>query len=204
MDWLSLWVLVIISLLSSLVFIARTAFSLNGDMYFTLFDDAMISMRYARNLIEGHGLVWNAGRAPVEDRAVARLVGSQCVDVRLCAGQQQEEQRAERAHVLAPRVSAQFILEVRQHGLCAGQLEITGRAAVDPAAETFYLRRTVTLQKNVLRSEVAMRKAFAEGWMPGASWWVETRGQIVSRGVSGFAAREPSSARKGRCGPFPI
>jgi hypothetical protein len=63
---LSLWVPVIISLLSSLVFIARTAFSLNGDMYFTLFDDAMISMRYARNLIEGHGLLWNAGQAPVE------------------------------------------------------------------------------------------------------------------------------------------
>jgi hypothetical protein len=26
----------------------------------------MISMRYARNLAEGHGLVWNAGQAPVE------------------------------------------------------------------------------------------------------------------------------------------
>lgn len=30
-------------------------------MYFTLFDDAMISMSYARNLAEGHGLVWNPG-----------------------------------------------------------------------------------------------------------------------------------------------
>lgn len=27
--------------------------------YFVLFDDMMISMRYARNLAEGHGLVWN-------------------------------------------------------------------------------------------------------------------------------------------------
>ncbi len=30
--------------------------------------------------------------------------------------------------------------------------------------------------------------------MPGASWWVEARGQVVSRGVSGLAIREPSSA----------
>jgi len=55
-----------VSLLFSLVFIARTAFIVNGRYYFTLFDDAMISMRYARNLAEGHGLVWNAGQAPVE------------------------------------------------------------------------------------------------------------------------------------------
>jgi hypothetical protein len=48
------------------VFIARTAFIVNGDIYFTLFDDAMISMRYARNLTDGHGLIWNAGQAPVE------------------------------------------------------------------------------------------------------------------------------------------
>jgi len=52
--------------LCSLVFIARTAFIVNGEYYFTLFDDAMISMRYARNLAAGHGLVWNAGQAPVE------------------------------------------------------------------------------------------------------------------------------------------
>jgi hypothetical protein len=37
-----------------------------GDIYFTLFDDAMISMRYARNLAEGHGLLWNPGQARVE------------------------------------------------------------------------------------------------------------------------------------------
>ncbi len=29
-------------------------------------DDAMISLRYARNLIDGHGLVWNVGEAPLE------------------------------------------------------------------------------------------------------------------------------------------
>jgi hypothetical protein len=65
-DWRSLWAPVIVSLLCSLVFIARTAFTLNGDTYFTLFDDAMISMRYARNLADGNGLLWNPGQAPVE------------------------------------------------------------------------------------------------------------------------------------------
>ena len=37
-----------------------------GGRYFMLFDDAMISMRYARNLADGHGLVFNAGQTPVE------------------------------------------------------------------------------------------------------------------------------------------
>src|SRR5258708_6559238 len=55
-----------VSLAFSLVFIARTAFIVNRELYFTLFDDAMISMRYARNLADGHGLIWNAGQAPVE------------------------------------------------------------------------------------------------------------------------------------------
>jgi hypothetical protein len=43
------------------VFIARCGFSVGGRLGFTLFDDAMISMRYARNLAEGYGLVWNPG-----------------------------------------------------------------------------------------------------------------------------------------------
>lgn len=33
----------------------------DGQVWSCLFDDAMISMRYARNLAEGHGLVFNAG-----------------------------------------------------------------------------------------------------------------------------------------------
>lgn len=49
-----------------IVFIARTASSVNGSLVFSLFDDAMISMRYARNLAHGHGLVWNADAQPVE------------------------------------------------------------------------------------------------------------------------------------------
>ncbi len=43
------------------LFIYRTSFVVGGERYFSLFDDAMVSMRYAKNLAEGHGLVWNPG-----------------------------------------------------------------------------------------------------------------------------------------------
>jgi hypothetical protein len=39
---------------------------IDGQRYFWLFDDAMISMTYARNLVEGHGLEWSRWRDPVE------------------------------------------------------------------------------------------------------------------------------------------
>ncbi len=42
-------------------YIFKTSFIVEGTRYFILNDDAMISMRYARNLAEGHGLVWNPG-----------------------------------------------------------------------------------------------------------------------------------------------
>ncbi len=42
-------------------FIERTSFIIEGERYFVLFDDAMISMRYAKNLAAGHGPVWNPG-----------------------------------------------------------------------------------------------------------------------------------------------
>jgi arabinofuranosyltransferase len=48
------------------VFVAQGAFRADGRLTFTLFDDAMVSMTYARNFAEGHGLVWNAGETPVE------------------------------------------------------------------------------------------------------------------------------------------
>ena len=48
------------------LFIESTTFTFAGRKFYTLFDDAMISMRYARNLADGYGLVWNAGDAPVE------------------------------------------------------------------------------------------------------------------------------------------
>jgi hypothetical protein len=47
-------------------FIARSAFRVDGVWHFSLFDDAMVSMRYARNLADGHGLLWNPGQTPVE------------------------------------------------------------------------------------------------------------------------------------------
>ena len=50
----------------SLVFIYRTSFVVDGERFFTLFDDAMISMRYAKNLANGYGLVWNPGGERVE------------------------------------------------------------------------------------------------------------------------------------------
>jgi hypothetical protein len=55
-----------ISTTFSAAFIYRASFVIDGRRYFSLFDDAMISMRYGRMLAEGHGLVWNAGEPPVE------------------------------------------------------------------------------------------------------------------------------------------
>jgi hypothetical protein len=44
------------------IFIYRSSFvASDGRRYFSLFDDAMISMRYAYNLSHGMGLVWNPG-----------------------------------------------------------------------------------------------------------------------------------------------
>jgi hypothetical protein len=47
-------------------FIYRTSFVIDGERYFSLFDDAMVSMRYASNLAHGHGAVWNPGGERVE------------------------------------------------------------------------------------------------------------------------------------------
>lgn len=47
--------------------IFRTSFvAEDGRRYFCLFDDAMISMTYARNLVEGYGLNWARQGEPVE------------------------------------------------------------------------------------------------------------------------------------------
>jgi len=48
------------------IYIYQTSFIAENIRYFVLFDDAMISMRYAKNLADGFGLVWNPGEAPVE------------------------------------------------------------------------------------------------------------------------------------------
>ena len=67
-DWLScrpawLWRALALSIVIALGLTALFANSLvvDGTRYFWLDDDQMISMRYARNLADGHGLVWNPG-----------------------------------------------------------------------------------------------------------------------------------------------
>ena len=62
----SLKILLTISAAFYLAFIFGTSFLIEEERYFTLVDDAMISMRYAQHLAQGHGLVWNIGEAPVE------------------------------------------------------------------------------------------------------------------------------------------
>ncbi|MEE2665234.1 MAG: hypothetical protein VX681_14045 [Myxococcota bacterium] len=47
-------------------YVSRTAIFDGDARVFVLWDDAMISMRYARNLALGHGLVWNPGETPVQ------------------------------------------------------------------------------------------------------------------------------------------
>jgi hypothetical protein len=58
-------ILIIVSslyLIWSSFFIYRNSYiAIDGHRYFSLFDDAMISMRYAWNFAHGLGLVWNAG-----------------------------------------------------------------------------------------------------------------------------------------------
>jgi hypothetical protein len=48
------------------LFIAHTSFFIGSTRYFPLLDDAMVSMRYARHLVQGHGFVWNVGDPPLE------------------------------------------------------------------------------------------------------------------------------------------
>src|SRR6185436_7663490 len=43
------------------LFIARSAIETRHGRYFCLFDDALITLRYAWNLAHGDGLVWNPG-----------------------------------------------------------------------------------------------------------------------------------------------
>ena len=49
-----------------IAFIVTSIRTIEGERLFTLFDEAMVSMRYARNLAHGDGLVWNPGETPVE------------------------------------------------------------------------------------------------------------------------------------------
>lgn len=59
------WVFLLLSMLFAgwaLAFIYHSSYvAIDGRLYFNLFDDAMISMRYAWNFSHGNGLVWNVG-----------------------------------------------------------------------------------------------------------------------------------------------
>ena len=61
------WLFILLSALFAiwaLAFIYHSSYTAIDDRrYFNLFDDAMISMRYAWNFSHGRGLVWNAGDA---------------------------------------------------------------------------------------------------------------------------------------------
>lgn len=63
---LTLWALLLLLAVWGGWFIYRTSFLLDGHRFFCLFDDAMISMTYARNLVFGHGLNWARWGDPVE------------------------------------------------------------------------------------------------------------------------------------------
>ncbi len=54
----ALWWLLGLLVAWSSWFIYRTSFVAGGQRVFCLFDDAMISMAYARNLLAGYGLNW--------------------------------------------------------------------------------------------------------------------------------------------------
>ena len=49
-----------------LLYVWRTSFLVSDTRVFSLWDDSMVSMRYARNLAAGHGLVWNPGGERVQ------------------------------------------------------------------------------------------------------------------------------------------
>lgn len=53
--------LALLQLAISVGFIWRSSYLIEGRRWFSLFDDALISLRYAENLATGNGLVWNVG-----------------------------------------------------------------------------------------------------------------------------------------------
>ena len=59
-------IILILAVIIYLAFIIGVSFDIKSERYFTLVDDAMISMRYAKHLAQGQGLVWNIGEKPVE------------------------------------------------------------------------------------------------------------------------------------------
>ena len=61
-----LFVLLAAYVLYGITFINKSYLEWEGQKYFYLLDDAMISMKYAKNIAQGAGPVWNAGGERVE------------------------------------------------------------------------------------------------------------------------------------------
>ena len=53
--WAGFVLIVLVFAVYAARFIERTSFEIDGTRYYALFDDAMISMRYAKNLAHGYG-----------------------------------------------------------------------------------------------------------------------------------------------------
>jgi hypothetical protein len=64
--WVFFIAILLVFIVYAALYIHNTSFVIDGERYYVLFDDAMVSMRFARNLADGHGLVWNPGDEPVE------------------------------------------------------------------------------------------------------------------------------------------
>jgi len=52
---LAFYLLILAYIIYALLYIYKSSFIVAGERYFVLFDDAMVSMRYARNLAQGYG-----------------------------------------------------------------------------------------------------------------------------------------------------
>jgi hypothetical protein len=60
--WSTFFFLIALWVIFAVDFIIRTSHvSIDGVRYFVIFDDVMIGMRYAKNLVQHHALVWNLG-----------------------------------------------------------------------------------------------------------------------------------------------
>ena len=76
-------VALLLYVVGGLFYIARTSFEVDGQRVFSLWDDAMVSMRYARYLAMGQGLVSNAwcrGRTDPPARLRAAVFHVRAVD----------------------------------------------------------------------------------------------------------------------------
>ena len=62
----ALSILIILYLAYAGIYIQRMSYNIEGHKYYLLMEDAMISMKYAKNLAEGKGLVWFAGGEKTE------------------------------------------------------------------------------------------------------------------------------------------